>query len=133
MPSPWAVPAALGAGALAMCAAIAVDDATDVVPDCPFLTATGLDCPLCGGTRGILALAGGSPGRALDHNIALAVIVPVVAYLWLTWGARMVGLRLPRLVAPKAVWVVGAVATAAFWVARNLPVPGLEWLAATAS
>jgi hypothetical protein len=45
---------------------------------CPMLTATGLLCPGCGGTRAVYALASGNVQESVELN-ALVVLVPALA------------------------------------------------------
>ena len=118
------------AGAVVGCAAVgSVDPARSPVPGCPFRALTGLDCPGCGATRGVHQLLRGHPLAALDHNVALAVVVPLAVWSWLAWA----GAPLPRLgpLRARATGVVLALAVA-FAVVRNLPLPGVRWLASGA-
>jgi len=72
---------------------------------------TGLDCPFCGGTRAIFALAHGHIAQAIGFNVLVVLGVPL---LWFGWR------RSPRV-------VLGVLLV--FAVLRNLPVPGLSWMA----
>jgi hypothetical protein len=97
-----------------------------LVPSCPLHALTGLDCPGCGLTRGLQQLVRGHPGAALDHNLVLALVVPLLAWAWLAWAGAPV--RAPRRLSARATAVVlGALAL--FAVVRNLPLPGARWLA----
>jgi hypothetical protein len=70
----------------------------------------------------------GHPLAALDHNVLLVVLVPLVAWSWLVWVGAPVP-RLPRL-STRASWlVVGLLGL--FAVVRNLPLPGCRWLASS--
>ena len=94
---------------------------------CPFRIATGRDCPLCGATRAVHALATGHPLRALDHNLLVGIAVPVLLVVLLVAGIAALRGRRLRIPAPsKAAWIGLAVVVLAFWVLRNLP--GLAWL-----
>jgi Protein of unknown function (DUF2752) len=59
------------------------------LPACVFKKATGLPCPLCGGTRATQALLRGDLSRALYLNVAaLPAVIAFVAAAWvLAWEA----------------------------------------------
>ena len=123
---PWLAPLGVGIAALAGCVALGLTDMSDrggVL--CPFRAMTGLDCPGCGMTRGLAQLVKGHPASAVDYNLALVLAVPVVVYLYVTWLAAGVGLRLPALrIGGKAYLVLGAL-FGVFSVLRNLNIgPG---------
>lgn len=83
---------------------------------CPFRAATGLPCPLCGSTRAVLLAVQGDP-RFLDYNAVMAVVVAVVALLWLARATRRgaaLWAALPRGRPLAAVWV-GLLAVAWAW------------------
>ena len=89
----------------------------------------GLSCPLCGSLRAVNDLTHLDLASAASSNLLLVLAAPVVIALW---GRRVVacwrgGPALTPLTAPRAVWVVLAVAVLAFTVARNLPLGA--WLA----
>lgn len=50
---------------------------------CPFHWLTGLNCPLCGAQRMIVALAHGSVAEAFVLNPGLFVGIPLLALWWL--------------------------------------------------
>lgn len=91
---------------------------------CPLKAATGLDCPLCGGTRALAALLHGQLGVALDQNLlAVTVVLPWLAAVGGRWAlARWRGDPAP---VPLPSWPA-LVLLAGFGVLRNLP--GLAWL-----
>lgn len=96
---------------------------------CPTQVLFGIDCPACGVTRGVLALAQGDVGAALSHNVLLVVVVP----LGVLWGVGQLRRALggPAVVLPtlsRRVWTAVIVVAAMFTVARNLALPGLAWL-----
>lgn len=72
----------------------------DPVPPCPLRTLTGVPCPLCGSTRGVIAAVHGDIGDALTLNPA-AIGVLVLA------GLLLAGWRIERLRVP--VWVIATV------------------------
>lgn len=63
-----------------------------LLPGCPWRWATGLLCPLCGGTRMAYDLLHGDVVRAFhDNAVLLALGVPAAAYAaarWLVAGVR---------------------------------------------
>ena len=77
----------------------------DVVPRCPLRTLTGVPCPLCGSTRGVIAAVHGHLGHALELNPASLLVLALAAMLVLGW--RIERVRIP-------VWIVVAV-FAALW------------------
>lgn len=94
---------------------------------CPLRLATGLDCPLCGGTRMGAALLHGDVGAAWHYNAMALVGVSAVALWWAAAVAFRLGLvrrpppRLPaRWRRPALIAAVAVIL--AFSVARNLPV-----------
>jgi hypothetical protein len=96
---------------------------------CPFLLATGLLCPLCGGSRMGAALLAGDVGSAWVWNPFLLVVVIVLGLVW-AWTLFSVVARrpaaLPGLLArverlAPATWVgLLVVPAVAFGVLRNL-------------
>lgn len=129
---PWIAPAVTGVG-LALAAAYTFwqdPNRSGAFPACPLREATGWDCPGCGGLRATHALMHGDLAGALDHNVFLAIAVPVVALLWLRWMVSSLGARVPSLskVPGRAWWVLGT-AVLAFTVVRNIPgVGAFEYL-----
>jgi Protein of unknown function (DUF2752) len=120
--APWLVLAAAAVGA----AVVGATNAVPAVPACGFRAVTGWDCPGCGLTRGLHELVHAHPLTALDHNVLLAVVVPLAVWAWLAWA----GAPLPRprrLTGGRATAVVLALLVA-FAVVRNLPLPGARWL-----
>ena len=64
-------------------AIVAMQQATGVgVVVCWFRAATGIPCPTCGSTRALMALAGGRPLEAIEHN-PLVVAIGLVGAAWL--------------------------------------------------
>ena len=118
------------AGAAAGCAVVgSVDPSHAAFPGCPFRALTGFDCPGCGATRGVHQLLRGHPLTALDHNVALAVVVPLALWGWLAWAGAP--LPRPRPLRGRTTAVVLGLAVA-FALVRNLPLPGARWLASGA-
>lgn len=97
-----------------------------VLPPCPFLSLTGFDCPLCGGTRATRALLTGDVGTAVDYNIlvplmALTAVLAGVWWLVARWSDRISFDGAVALSRSRAVWITVGVAVVLFWVLRNLP------------
>lgn len=120
-------PLATAVVALAALGCVAVIDPNEPghYPVCPTQALLGIDCPGCGLMRGTHALVTGDISGALDHNILIAVLVPLVVVLWVRWGSRAWRGRLPGLTHRALRWrtiiTVGAlVALVAFGVVRNL-------------
>jgi len=76
----------------------------DVVPPCPLRTLTGIPCPLCGSTRGVVAAVHGHLGHALTLNPASLLVLALAAMLALGWA---LGWRGDRIRIP--VWCIVAV------------------------
>ncbi|MBJ7281942.1 MAG: DUF2752 domain-containing protein [Acidimicrobiia bacterium] len=94
---------------------------------CPFRLATGLDCPFCGGTRATHSFLNAEIGRAFDHNVLVALLVPValaIGVLLLWRGITGRGWRVPM--PSRNVWIGLGFITVIFWVLRNIP--AFSWL-----
>ena len=94
---------------------------------CPFRLATGLDCPFCGGTRATHSFLNAEVGRAFDHNVLVALLVPValaIGVLLLWRGITGKGWRVPM--PSRNVWIGLGFITVIFWVLRNIP--AFSWL-----
>ena len=131
--SPTLLPIGIAAGALVACATVAFsDEGTTLLPSCLFRAATGLDCPLCGATRGMRQLLRGNLSGALDHNVLLLAVVPIALVAYLNWAGPILGLWRARLSRPP--WAAFAITATliVFGVARNLPFSQLHWLRSTA-
>jgi len=83
---------------------------------CVFKRATGLPCPTCGFTRGVLWLLRGRPGQAWLYNpllfsvLTLFITVTTIRILF----ARSIAIRLTRTERVIA-WLLAAVVFAANW------------------
>lgn len=58
------------------------------VPPCPLRTITGVPCPLCGSTRGVIAAVHGHVGQALTLNPASLLAILLAVVLLVTWRLR---------------------------------------------
>lgn len=100
------------------------------LPGCPIRRFTGWFCAGCGGTRALLALLEGDPGRALRMNPALVVLGLFGLGLWVRAAWREWVGRRPLLPVVGARWVwLGGLLLLAFGVLRNLPQWPWCWLA----
>jgi hypothetical protein len=73
-----------------------LDSFAGLVGSCPHLAATGEPCPVCGTTRGLLALLGGDPIASLGANpLALGLVI---------LGATQPIYRLVRTLSPGFAW-----------------------------
>lgn len=117
-----------GAGALA----IAVWNPSDTdVTICFSKRLFGIDCPGCGGLRTVNSLLRGDLLGALDHNVILALGLPVLAIMWLLWFLEpLTGKRIHVPEPPKWVTVSVTLALFGFMVLRNIDGPAwIQWLA----
>ncbi len=149
---PWAPPVLVGSIVGLATAYTAWQDPNQgggFFPGCPLKEMTGLDCPGCGGTRAVHALAHGDLAQALDHNVVLAVVLPVLAVAWALWlihglratiarrrgddpPARPSLLRMPRM--GQRGWLTVVALLVAFAVVRNISaVPVLDYLSSEAT
>ena len=85
-------------------------------PPCPLHALTGLECPLCGGTRAVFALAAGHWGDALRYNPLLVIgcSVLLARLLWMVFVRPSAPVIPPRFVP----YVFAA--AAGFAIARNI-------------
>lgn len=131
----WFTPAAVGAGALATCVALAVRDPNQPGSwgACPFRLVTGLDCPGCGTLRAVHALTGGDVVRALDHNVLSMALLPVLVWAWIGWLRHRLGRRAGPPALPAMAGFGIAAAAIGFWIVRNLPFAATAWLGSGAA
>lgn len=123
-----------GAVTLGSSAAVLLTNPTDTgVPICWSQGVFGVDCPLCGGLRCANSLLRGDVVAAADHNVLLAIALPIVAVGWVVWMVRAWQgrpMRLPSL--PVPVIALLAVVVVAFSVVRNIDATGfVGWLGST--
>ncbi len=91
-------------------------------PPCPFHLLTGLYCPGCGSLRACHKLLHGNLRGAFGLNPLLVVILPFVAYSFISRASSALGRRpLPvPFIRPVWIWLLFWIIMA-FWVLRNLP------------
>ena len=128
----WAVYAlALMAGTVGLAAVYLFDPRNPgVYPICPFFGLTGYHCPGCGTLRALHQLLHGNVTAALGYNLYSMLAMPLVGYSLAAAGLRAYRLPAPpRLTVPAPlIWALLA-AILAFWLARNLPIQPLMFLA----
>lgn len=106
----------------ALAAAVAANMATRTfgpwagLPSCPIKVSTGLDCPGCGTTRMVAALARGDAPTAADHNllavVALALFVGYLTTRLLRPSTARCAVRLEKYAATVSLAVLAAWTTA---------------------
>lgn len=123
----WVAPVAVGAAGACACAAVALWNPGDGgTPVCWSQGVFGVDCPFCGGLRAANSLLRGDLAAALDHNVLLAVAMPLLALAWAVWLVRSLQDRevprwLHRALHPPVPVLVGlGVFLLAFAVVRNI-------------
>ncbi|MCM1522135.1 MAG: DUF2752 domain-containing protein [Muribaculaceae bacterium] len=95
--------------------------ATRLMPKCPVLMLTGLECPSCGAQRAFHAALHLRFGEALGYNPFMLLSVPyflLAVYVFWLKGPGGEGIR-RRLFSEAAVYVYVALWTA-WWVIRNV-------------
>jgi Protein of unknown function (DUF2752) len=116
-------PLATGAAVLAAWTAVALADLDGGTVLCPLRALTGLDCPLCGGTRAAHDLAHGDLAGAAGHNLVVAMALPLAVVLWARWTWRRAhGEDVPLVRLGSAQLVVALGVLLGFALVRNLPV-----------
>ena len=120
---------AAGAVVLGSGAVLALVNPAGGPPLCPFKAWTGLDCPGCGITRAAHQLLSGHLMAALDLNVLIVVVLPVLA--WALFGLLRQWFGGPTFRMPKVsprILIGAIVVVAAFGIVRNLPMEPFHWL-----
>jgi hypothetical protein len=118
--------ATLGGSAVVLGYLFAVDpNQPGHYPVCPTRALLGIDCPGCGLMRGTHDLLHGNVAGALDHNVLLAVLVPLAVVLWARWVRRAWTGVTPEVTRAQLrrrnnAVLAGVVLLLAFGVVRNL-------------
>ena len=119
-------PLTAGAGAVAGCVLVFAVDPNEPghYPICPTRALLGIDCPGCGLMRGTHDLLHGNLAGAVDHNLLIPVLAPLVLLLWLGWLKRAsTGIRPAvtrrRFRKRNRLLVIGLALLLAFGVVRN--------------
>lgn len=113
------VAGALGAGWITAAAITYRPEGLGLVA-CPFRHVTGWDCPGCGSTRALGALARFEIGAALDHHVLVPIVVVFAVVSWALWLDATWRRARPRAIVrgPTAVIAI-ALGLVAFTVFRN--------------
>lgn len=118
--APFAVAGACLAGAVAVAAWNPGDNGVLL---CPWRALTGIDCPLCGSTRAVAALAHGEVMQAVDRNAFLVlVLIPVAVLAWFAWVRAA---REGRSMNPPAWFAWAFAGSLLVWWGMRLAVPFL--------
>ena len=93
-------------------------------PICPSRAILGVDCPGCGGMRGMNCLLHGDIAGALNHNLLLVIVVPLALVFWGLWLIRAVQGRYPSVTMRQfqfrnRILIISLVLMLAFGVVRN--------------
>jgi len=93
-------------------------------PICPSRAIFGVDCPGCGGMRGMNCLLHGDVAGALNHNLLLLIVVPLALVFWGLWLFRAVQGRYPSVTMRQfqfrnRILIISLVLILAFGVVRN--------------
>ncbi len=92
-----------------------------LVPPCPFHALTGLKCPFCGATTGLLALLSGDVIGMIKANVLYVVALPIFLY-WLVGRVWMVLRRraIPAIALTKSGWILTSIFLVGFMAGRNI-------------
>jgi hypothetical protein len=71
---------------------------------CPIGLSTGKPCPLCGGTRAVLALARADLNGALQFNAFVVATIGFTSLIFCIYWLRAVFSKVPQRNAPRDVW-----------------------------
>lgn len=92
-----------------------------LTPPCPFHAATGLWCPLCGGTRAVWAAAHGDFSLMMHANALLPAVAALALWSWVAWLGRVTGWWRAPMPRGRTLAVVAGAVLLSFAVLRNLP------------
>ena len=119
--------------ALAVCTAVALRDPREEgsFATCPWLFATGTQCPGCGMLRSLNRVVAGDIGGAAGYNVMIVIALPVLIYSWFKWAlpAKITNfMPAPsKRHAPVYASVIFGILVL-FGVLRNLPWEPFTWL-----
>ena len=93
------------------------------LPGCPFLTATGLPCPACGGTRCVMSIVQGKITAAFNFNPYFFLIFTYLFVLFIVFNIRhltqnRIAQKLLRIMCDYRVIIGWALLCPVFWVLR---------------
>lgn len=91
-------------------------------PKCPFLFATGYECPGCGSQRAIHSLLHFNIGAALSYNALMVLVLPYIFLgIWLEYfGGRKRFPGIEKFFFGRWSAVVVLTVIIAYWIVRNL-------------
>jgi len=91
-------------------------------PKCPFLLATGYECPGCGSQRAIHSLLHFNIGAALSYNALMVLVLPYIFLgIWLEYfGGRKRFPGIEKFFFGRWSAVVVLTVIIAYWIVRNL-------------
>jgi hypothetical protein len=93
------------AGAAMLAASYAVPLAPDVGPLCPLRRLTGVPCPFCGLTTGVVSTSHGHVAAGLSANPLAPLLVVATLAGWLAWALTRTGrVRRPGWEPSAAAW-----------------------------
>ena len=115
--------AVLAVGACSYLAAVDPNE-SGRYPVCPSQALLGIDCPGCGGMRGMYCLMHGDLAGAMNHNLLLLAILPIAVTLWVIWLVRAIRGSYPEVTQQQyksrnRMLIGGLVVLLAFGVIRN--------------
>ena len=96
---------------------------------CPSRTFFGVDCPGCGGLRGTYSLLHGDIASAINYNVLLLGVYPMLVSLWCLWVLKVWKQRdLFVIFQPysRVIVVAGVFILIGFTFVRNV-ISGLDW------
>lgn len=104
---------------VALCVYFYFDPSDHLFPRCPFLVATGYECPGCGSQRAIHALLHGDIVAAWHFNAMLIVFIPLIVTLLIAEFRRTAAPRFYRMVNSSYVIWGSAILLVVWWILRN--------------
>ena len=93
-----------------------------IFPRCPFLVATGLECPGCGSQRAVHQLLHLNIEAAFRHNPLIVLYLPYVLlgmYLEYFGGNKKI-LRVRNILYGKSAAIIILISIIIFWIGRNI-------------
>jgi hypothetical protein len=119
-------PVGVAALAIAGCTYLAFVNPNEAghYPVCPSQAIFGIDCPGCGGMRGMNCLLHGDVAGALNHNVLLLIVVPIAVVFWVRWVIHAIQGRYPSVTKRQyrfrhRILITSLVLMLAFGVVRN--------------
>lgn len=104
---------------IAVCVYFYFDPSDNLFPRCPFLLATGYQCPGCGSQRAIHALLHGDLASAWHYNAIFIVFIPIVILLLVAELRRTLAPRFYRAVNNRYTIWLSMIILVAWGIFRN--------------